>query len=376
MNQKPLILCVDDEVNVLEGMKINLRKMGQILTAESGVEGLQVLKDHPDIAIVISDMRMPEMDGARFLSTVREQFVDTVRLLLTGFSDIEAAIRAVNEGQLFRFLTKPCPPDMLQAAVSAALDQHRLIMAERVLLQRTLLGSVHALIEVMALDNPQAIGRAMRVRRRVRDIARSIGLRTVWPVEFAAIFSQLGIVSLRGELRKKIYWGTELEDDEQLALSRSIDAIVRVVGKIPRLEPAIAILRPMSAPATADDVVEVRIIRAAILLESAEAQGLTIEDAVTFLRGFGDKLGADVLDACDGKRDLATPRTSIRAIALSKLAEGMVLACDLCTSEDILLVPRGLKLNGSTLQHIRNFAEKISVDFVQVEVCEPGQEQG
>jgi CheY-like chemotaxis protein len=376
MNQKPLILCVDDEVNVLEGMKINLRKMGQILTAESGVEGLRVLKDHPDIAIVISDMRMPEMDGARFLSTVREQFVDTVRLLLTGFSDIDAAIRAVNEGQLFRFLTKPCPPDMLQAAVNAALDQHRLIMAERELLQRTLLGSVHALIQVMALDNPQAIGRAMRVRRRVRDIARSIGLRTVWPVEFAAIFSQLGIVSLRGELRKKIYWGTELEDDEQLALSHSIDAIVRVVGKIPRLEPAIAILRPMSAPATADDAVEVRIIRAAILLESAEAQGLTSEDAATFLRGFGDKIGADVLDACSGKKDLATPRMSIRAVALSKLAEGMVLACDLCTSEDILLVPRGLKLNGSTLQHIRNFAEKISVDFVQVEVCDPGREQG
>lgn len=375
MSKKPTILCVDDEVNILEGMKINLRKVGRILTAQSGAEGLALLEEHPETAVVISDMRMPEMDGATFLAKASTLRPDTVRILLTGFSDMEAAVRAVNEGQLFRFLTKPCPPEMLQPTIRAALEQHRLVTAEKELLQRTLLGSVHALIEVMALDNPEAIGRAMRIRRRVREIARRLEIGMAWPAEFAAIFSQLGIVSLPEETRQKVYHGRILDDDERRAVNRSVGAMVDIVGRIPRLDPAIAVLRDLTHDGSGDDPLAVRVVRAAILLESCESRGLSGVETADTLKARTDALGEDVIAACgDGS---ATPDpdsypTRRVSVAPADLAEGMVLVEDLATDNDVLLAPRGLKLNAATLEHIANFTDRIAAASIEVEVADDG----
>lgn len=370
MSTKPTILCVDDEINILEGMKINLRKAGKILTATSGAEGLKVLEEHPDIAVVVSDMRMPGMDGAAFLAKAHDLRPDTVRILLTGFSDMEAAVRAVNEGQLFRFLTKPCPPNMLQPTIAAAIDQHRLLTAEKELLQRTLLGSVHALIEVMALDNPEAMGRAMRIRRRVREIARRVGVNAVWPAEFAAIFSQLGLVSLSEELRQKLYFGRTLDEHEASSVSRSIESIVGIVGKIPRLEPAIRVLKTLSRDARADDAVDSRVVRAAILIESCESRDLSDQETLSTITARSDVLGADVVAACGkAERVVDEEEMTVISVAPQSLADGMVLVNDLLTSNGVLLAPRGLTINTSTLEHILNFTDRLDTNGIEVRVA-------
>ena len=193
MTSKPVILCVDDERNVIEGLKLNLSKQYTVLTAVSGREGLEILAKRDDVAVVVSDMRMPEMDGAQFLAEVRRKAPDTVRTLLTGYSDIDAAIRAVNEGQVFRFLMKPCSPEHLIATIAAGVQQYRLITAEREVLQKTLVGSVKALVEVLALTNPMALGRAVRLRDRIRKVATTLALEQPWRVEVAALLSQLEI---------------------------------------------------------------------------------------------------------------------------------------------------------------------------------------
>jgi DNA-binding NtrC family response regulator len=110
---RPRVLCVDDEPNVLEGLRLHLERPYRLSTATGDAEGLAILERDGPCAIVISDMRMPKMDGAAFLGQVRQRFPDTVRMLLTGHADIDAAIAAVNEGQIFRFLSKPCPPAQL-----------------------------------------------------------------------------------------------------------------------------------------------------------------------------------------------------------------------------------------------------------------------
>ena len=134
------ILCVDDEPRVLEGLALALRKDYRVHTASSGEEGLQKLKEVKGIAVVVSDMRMPVMDGATFLKRVMRNHPEITRMLLTGEPGRDAAVQAVNEGQIFRFLTKPCPPEQLKTALEAAVIQHRLITAERVLLEETLIG--------------------------------------------------------------------------------------------------------------------------------------------------------------------------------------------------------------------------------------------
>lgn len=164
-NGRPWILCVDDEEFVLDGLRDTLRRGFEVHTATGATEALAMLRKEPDgYAVILSDMRMPGMFGSEFLREARTVAPNAVRMLLTGFADVDSAIRAVNDAQLFRFLTKPCEPEQLVRACIAALAQHRLITAERVLLEQTLRGSVNALVEMLSLASPAAFGRAGRVR--------------------------------------------------------------------------------------------------------------------------------------------------------------------------------------------------------------------
>jgi FixJ family two-component response regulator/GGDEF domain-containing protein len=132
------ILFVDDEQGVLDGYERLLRKEFFVTVARGGVEGLAAIEDHGPFAVVISDMRMPGMSGAEFLAQVRHSVPTTVRMLLTGFTDLSAAIDAVNEGNIFRFLTKPCRKEVLVDAINLGLAQHHSIIAEKTLLKRAM----------------------------------------------------------------------------------------------------------------------------------------------------------------------------------------------------------------------------------------------
>lgn len=119
----PTILCVDDEVNILSTLKRLLHKNGyQVLIAESATSALAMLEQHP-VDMVISDMRMPEMDGAVFLGKVRERWPETVRLLLTGFADVQSIIQAINLGEIHRYIPKPWNEFELLLIVSRSLER-------------------------------------------------------------------------------------------------------------------------------------------------------------------------------------------------------------------------------------------------------------
>jgi DNA-binding NtrC family response regulator len=120
------ILFVDDEPSVLEGYKRRLRQDFQIETAVGGKEALDKLAASGPYAVLVADMRMPEMDGAQLLGKVMIKFPEIIRIMLTGNLDIQTAVRAVNEGSIFRFLTKPCEKETLLSTLNAALVQHRL----------------------------------------------------------------------------------------------------------------------------------------------------------------------------------------------------------------------------------------------------------
>src|SRR5690349_5358195 len=107
--QKPQILCVDDEPRVVEGLAQLLRREFDVKSASSPEDALRMVGELKDLAVVVSDMRMPRMDGATLLHEIRMRRPDVTRILLTGEAGRDAAMRAVNEGQIFRFLTKPCP---------------------------------------------------------------------------------------------------------------------------------------------------------------------------------------------------------------------------------------------------------------------------
>lgn len=132
------ILCVDDEPQVLAGLEAILGRRYEVRTATSGPHGLQQLTDEGPFTVVVSDFRMPGMDGAEFLAQVRQATPDTLRILLTGQASLDGAIAAVNSGNVFRFLTKPCAPVDLIGAIDDAIDQARLVATDRDLLERKL----------------------------------------------------------------------------------------------------------------------------------------------------------------------------------------------------------------------------------------------
>jgi len=130
------ILFVDDEPAVLDGYRRMLHRDFEVDIAVGGEVGLTTIHDCGPYSVVISDMRMPGMNGAEFLSQVRQKSPETVRMLLTGGTDLNAAIDAVNEGNIFRFLTKPCMKETLIEAIHIGLDQYRSIMTEKKLAKK------------------------------------------------------------------------------------------------------------------------------------------------------------------------------------------------------------------------------------------------
>lgn len=162
----PLVLLVDDEPGVLSALRRLLRPTGyRVLTAESGAAGLELLAAHP-VDLIISDMRMPNMNGAEFLSRARAQSPDTMRILLTGYAEIDAAVCAINEGGVYRYLNKPWD------------DQDLLLTVRRAIEQRTLAREAARLTELTRQQNHrlQALnaGLESQVEARTEEIRQTV----------------------------------------------------------------------------------------------------------------------------------------------------------------------------------------------------------
>lgn len=227
---------MDDEANVLSSLRRMLRGHFDVQTALGGQEGLDAIAHDGPFAVVIADMRMPNMDGVDLLSQIKQIVPDTVRIMLTGNADMATAVSAVNEGYIFQFLTKPCPREILIKAVGTAARLNRLITAERELLEQTLKGSVKVLTDVLALVNPTAFGQAARLKRYVKHMASQLALTDMWRFEIAAMLSQIGCVTLPAETIGKLTSGRELSAYEQKMYAAHPATGGKLIGNIPRLE--------------------------------------------------------------------------------------------------------------------------------------------
>lgn len=370
---KPHILCVDDESRVVEGLALHLRKDYQVHTALGGEEGMRKLKELGSVAVVVSDMRMPGMDGATFLKRVMRTYPDASRILLTGEPGRDAAVLAVNEGQIFRFLTKPCPPDQLKAAIDAAVIHHRLLNSERVLLQETVIGCIQALVDVLAMTNPVAFGRASRIKRLAMQFADSLGCTGFWQLEAATMLSQLGYLSLPVELVEKLYYGQRLTPEEQVLA----DGVPQVAGKllrhIPRLEPVMQILDATRASdeqlkALGDGTIGLgaRVLLIALDYDTLVTQGHSTDVAMQTIRLKATRYGESVIEKFGTLIGAASGSSEIRHMPLRLVQPGMTIMEDLRTHLGTLLVPRGFEVSQPFLERLHNFGATILSENVKV----------
>jgi len=364
------ILFVDDDASILAGFQRNLRGRFAVDVAPGGADGLVALSEHGPYAVVVADMRMPGMDGVRFLAQVRARAPETVRIMLTGNSDQHTAMEAVNEGRIFRFLTKPCPPEDLARALDAGLEQYRLVTAERELLEKTLSGSMKVLIEMLSLVNPAAFGRATRIRRYVRHMVRCLEVADRWEFEVAAMLSQIGCVTLPAETLEKVWAGEELSEDEARTYRNHPAAGARMLANIPRLERVAGMIADqqkgtgehVSDPASTVNpvVLGAQMLRAAVGLDELLVAGGTLPDALQAMRSRPAEFNEALLHALQSL-ELADPGFEIRAVGLRDLQVCMVLDQDVRSRKGILLVARGQEVTVPVLQCLINYSRSVGV---------------
>lgn len=362
---RPRLLFVDDEPAVLEALAVNLRRAFEVVTVTSGEAGLEYLQAESDFCVVVSDMRMPRMDGATFLARAREVAPDVVRILLTGQADLDAAINAVNHGQLFRFLTKPCPRDTLRTAIDSAVAQHQLINAERVLLEQTLRGSIKMLVDILAITSPAAFGRANQIKTRVLQLAGLLGILDSWQLEIAALASQLGYIVLPHELCEKLEARRPLSEDEQRMVDRAPVMTEQLLANIPRLEGVRAMLalhvKPPRRKLNADQGTQLielgaHLLRVAIDIETLESTRADRSlSPVQTLLARPELYDPEVLEAVERLYREPPARHTVTTVQAGGLRVGMVLAEDARLATGTLLVARGYEITGSFIERIKNF---------------------
>ncbi|HEY7888651.1 MAG TPA: HD domain-containing phosphohydrolase [Steroidobacteraceae bacterium] len=372
----PRVLCVDDEERVVQGLVPHLHKEYEVHTALSGTEGLQVLRQMGGAAVVVSDMRMPGMDGATFLYQVMQFFPGATRMLLTGEPGRDAAIAAVNQAQIFRFLAKPCPAAELKAAVEAGVLQHHTVTTERTVLKETLVGCIKTLVDVLAIANPVAFGRSSRIKRLAMDFARHLGREDFWQLEAAAMLSQIGFLSLPADLVEKLYTGEPLTAEERILAGGAPEVARRLLENIPRLEAVAEILTSLSASdmelrQLGDGPVGVgsRILALVIDYYGLHSQGQRAAAAIKRLRSRGVRYGAELVERFAeylGPQE-EPQRGRTRKIALRTARAGMIIQQDVRTQLGTLLVPSGLEVTEVFLERMRHFGPELLSELVAVD---------
>lgn len=403
------VLCVDDEPSILSALRRVLRTEGcRILTAGSGAEALALLEAEP-VDVVVSDMRMPVMDGARLLAEVRARWPGTARVLLTGYADMEATVLAINEGQIYRYIHKPWDETELRLTVRQAAERQVLQrerdrlqqltqvqneelqvlntgLAQRVAERTAELGLAHERLKKNYLATIRVFAGLLDMRngllgghgKRVADLARRIAVAMEVPSDqvqdifVAGLLHDIGFMAVPDTLLAKPvgrYTPDEMQlyqrhaplgaqslmalDDMQSVASLIRSHHERFDGKgYPDQIAGSAIplgSRILAVADTWDDLLQGHLTGAQ--LKQAEAQTL-------MQRARGIQFDPEVVDVILQLTQVEVPKVlKLQPVNTESLVPGMVLGKDLTTPEGVVLLAAGQKLTQGLIERIRRYEQ-------------------
>jgi response regulator RpfG family c-di-GMP phosphodiesterase len=370
MSQK--ILFVDDDTNLLAAVERNLRLKFNLVTAPSGEAALAQMGTAGPFAVIVADMQMPGMNGVQLLTETQKRYPETVRLMLTGNADQRTAAEAVNIGQVFKFLTKPCPVETLALALHAGLKQYQLITAERELLEKTLNGSVKVLADVLSLVDPLSFGRGEALCSYMRAYVNSLTVDKSWEFEIAAMLSQIGMVTIPPAITEKFRAGQILTGLEKEVIERAPKTGADLLANIPRLESVARIVLyqqkhydgsgfPANVIHGEDIPIGARILKVLIDLLELEAQKLPKDTALRLMQQRMGWYDPRVLDATFACFDIYLPDISAKsqgqAVAAKDLKVGQVVLTDIQTESGKTLILARSRITPVLLARLANFAK-------------------
>jgi response regulator RpfG family c-di-GMP phosphodiesterase len=353
------LLVVDDNNMILQTLIRRLQTNYSVWGAASGEEGLAVLAQNGPFAVVISDQEMPGLSGVDFLAQVRLRAPETVRLMLTGNADLETAIAAINGGEIFRFLKKPVDGPSLDRAVAAGFDHYRLITAQRVLLSKTLHGSIKVLVDLLAMTRPELFGHATRVKDLSSRLGASLHVDPLWELEIAAMLAFIGLLALPDEMVDRMLSMQPLQGMARQMIDHYPEQSVNLLVQIPRMEAVTRIIRYHSKDYCEDDARDGTVPLASRIISVAStycmllSQGMEKETALAALM---DSRRHDpyVVSALSALIPRKQPTQA--TLRFEELRPGMIMASDLrSTNDEVLLLAGGLQLSDVLLHRLSNY---------------------
>ncbi len=360
------ILLVDDDRNLLDSFRRQFRKLLELETAISGADGLQALRDAGPFAVVISDMMMPNMNGVEFLSRVREISPATVRVMLTGNANLEVAINAVNNGNIFRFLNKPVESEQLYRVILDSIQQYRLVTTEKILLNKTLKGAVDLLSDILSLLKPDSFSQSTRIKRHVHALVKALELEDAWHYDLAALLSPIGLVALPPALIEKRSTGATLSLAEQQIFETHPAIGARLLRHIPRLEvvaemvaqqlenvPRLDIQGPLDIHQQA--LLGGQIIKVAIAFDQRLSEGMDEAAAIVSLRQSPEEYDPVLVETLASST--RHQRIEVQTLPLNALTPGLILDQPIRTGGGLLLVAKGQVLSQAILLRLFAAAE-------------------
>jgi CheY-like chemotaxis protein len=366
------ILFVDDEPAFLTQYELMLRLEFEVDTAVGGEQALAIIQERGPYAVVISDMRMPGMNGVQFLARVRQAAPDTTRMILTGGSDFDAALAAVNEGHVFRFLRKLSQPKDLANAVTSGLVQYRLITAEKDLLENTLMGSIKVFTDILSVVNPEAFGKSIRIARGMKHLVEKFHLPSSWCFEAAAMLSQIGCIMLEQDLIQAAYVDTHLSAQKRALFESHPGVAQKLLANVRRLEPVAWMIgqqftagAPQNAPMVpglppAILAVGAKMLRVAVAFDNLTMRGLSNAEAIERLQHRAD-FDRDLAGALADIKPQAA-KMELRKISISGLSVGMILQQNLLNRTGLLIVAKGQEVTLPLLVRLEHFSAARLID--------------
>jgi response regulator RpfG family c-di-GMP phosphodiesterase len=363
------VLIVDDDPLLVESYALACGTKYTVDTALSGQEALEKIAAQGPYAVVLSDMSMPKMNGAVFLAKVREQWPNTVRIMLTGDRGWETPVAAVNEGQVFRFLIKPCALPLVLQAVDDGMRQHELILAEKELIEKTLHGSIDILTEMLSVADAAELLRSQKLRERASRVARALQIENPWEIEIAAMLRRIGAMTVPADILAKGRQGAVLTTAEKQLLLRIPEIGSKLLVRIPRLGGVANIVLYQAkqfdgAGFPNDPVAGEKIPLGARLLKilsdflTLEAKGIPPATVLKELSGRNGWYDPALLPSVGHLllAPVASAESKLgRPVTVKDLIVGQKLAANVLTKEGVVLLSAGYVVTEAVRERLQNF---------------------
>jgi CheY-like chemotaxis protein len=325
-------------------------------------------------SVIVSDFQMPGLNGIDFLKRVRTIAPATVRIMLTGQADLDASMRAVNEGEVFRFLTKPCPSDTLATALGSAVRQFELERAERELLEQTLTGTVETLVELVGLLDPATHDESVWIRDVIRRVAARLDLQDRWRYELAGVLSQLGTLTLPRGLVDDRRAGLHLDPQPAALWQTHPGVTAALLANIPRLELVGQMISlqeqpPVDRPrdpwrdqcSDADTVgIGAHLLDLALRVRHVDLDADPTHVFALLGAERGPTFRMEAVRSLTSSVPAERNRHEMTA-ALADLRPGMALLHDVTAHNGIMLLGTGSILTATQIQRLRAFANTVGV---------------